>query len=169
MLNIIDNLNFLKPFFEDCYSELGVREYSKKVKISPPTASNILKKFHSQGLLKMRKERRYLLFRANRENSLLKDLSFLYWKTNLSPITNYLINNFLPKSIILFGSLTKLEVIKDSDIDLCIISPIKKEINLKSFEKKYQRKIQIFVFDSVEKINKELRSNILKGVFLLEK
>lgn len=168
MLNIINNLNLLRPFFEDCYSELGVREYSKKVKISPPTASKILKEFNNQNLLKMRKERRYLLFRANRENRLLKDLSILYWKTNLLSIMNYLEDNFSPKSIILFGSLTKLEATKNSDIDLCIISPAKEEIVLNSFEKKYKRKIQLFVFDSIEKINKELKSNVLKGVFLLE-
>ena len=33
MLEIINNL---EPFIEDCYSEIGVREYSRMMKISPP-------------------------------------------------------------------------------------------------------------------------------------
>ena len=35
MLNIINNL---RPFIEDCYRRISVREYSRLLKVSPPTA-----------------------------------------------------------------------------------------------------------------------------------
>jgi hypothetical protein len=34
----------MKLFFEDCYRDISVREYSRETTISPPTASKILKR-----------------------------------------------------------------------------------------------------------------------------
>ena len=43
--------NELKPFFEDVYREISVREYAKLTKVSPPTASTILKKYEKDNNL----------------------------------------------------------------------------------------------------------------------
>src|SRR3989338_4959978 len=72
MLKIFNNL---KPFFEDCYRRYSVREYARSFKISPPTASKILKKFNKEGLLKVTKENNYLFFWANKENKVFITLS----------------------------------------------------------------------------------------------
>ena len=48
MLKII---NDLRPFFEDCYRRVNVREYAKIMHISPPTASKILDSYHHENLL----------------------------------------------------------------------------------------------------------------------
>ena len=48
MLNIINNL---KPFIEDSYRRINVREYSRLMKISPPTASKTLFELSKEGLL----------------------------------------------------------------------------------------------------------------------
>ena len=53
MLEIINNL---APFFEDCYRRISVREYSKIIKVSPPTASKILMEYYKEGLLKRQEE-----------------------------------------------------------------------------------------------------------------
>ena len=87
MLNIFNNL---KPFFEDCYRELGVREYSRIVGISPPTASKLLKEYEKEGLVNKRKERGFLLFRANRESNVLKSLSRIYWEQKLRPLIEFI-------------------------------------------------------------------------------
>src|SRR3989344_9555458 len=87
MLEIINNL---EPFFENCYREISVREYSRLAKITPPTASKLLKKFASQGLLKKREERGFILFQANRENQILRSLSKIYWEEKLKSLTSYL-------------------------------------------------------------------------------
>jgi len=84
----------------------------------------------------------------------------------LSEVINYLDSELFASSIILFGSLSKLESKKDSDIDLAVISKSKKKLNIERFNKKYKREIQLFVFSSLNKINEELRKNILNGVFL---
>jgi len=164
MLKIINNL---KPFIEDCYKEFGVREYSRIIKTTPPTASKLLKEFEKEGLLKKRTERGFLLFRANKENSNLADLSKMYWREKLFKVIEHLNRQMYYPSIILFGSLTKLETKKDSDIDITIFSSIKKNIDLSKYEKNLNRKIQLFIFKSINNINnKELKMNILNSYVL---
>ena len=163
MLKIFNNL---KPFIEDCYAELGVREYSRLRNITPPTASKLLKNLELEGLLKKRTERGYLLFRTNRESGILKGLSHIYWKQKLNSIISEINSEFHNPTIILFGSLTKLESKKDSDIDLAIFTNIKKKINLSKYEKQLNREIQIFYFKSINEINKELKLNIINGYII---
>lgn len=163
MLEIINNL---KPFFEDCYRELGVREYAREIKISPPAASQKLKYFEKEGLLKKRKERSSLLFRASRESKILEDLSRIYWGIRLKKLVEHLNLKYFNPAIILFGSLSKLEARKESDIDICLFSNLRKKLSLSKFEKIYGRKIQLFIFGSLDKINKELKNNIINGYFL---
>ena len=161
MLKIINSLH---PFIEDCYTEIGVREYSRIMKITPPTASKLLKELELEGLLKKRSDRGYILFRANRESSVLRDLSKIYWKQKIKDVIGYINSQLYDPTIILFGSLIKLETKKDSDIDLAIFTNINKDINLEKFEKSFKRKIQVFKFKSISNINsKELKMNILNS------
>ena len=162
MLNIINNLS---PFFEDCYRRIGVREYAKIIKVSPPTASKILSEYQREGLLKKQEDRNYLFFFADKENKTFTDISRIYWRIKLKDIIEKIEENTTNPIIILFGSLSKAEATKNSDIDIAIISS-KKEINLKDYEKRLKREIQIFWFDSFDKIDKELRNNILNGYIL---
>jgi len=163
MLNIINNL---KPFFENCYRRINVREYSRILKISPPTASKTLSEYGKSGLLSSEKDRNYIFYSANKNNKHFIDLSRIYWRDKLSEVINYLDNSLLNPTIILFGSLAKGETKADSDVDLCVIAH-KKEINVSNFEKKLKRKMQLFFFDSIKDIkNKELANNIINGYIL---
>ncbi|MDP1729102.1 MAG: nucleotidyltransferase domain-containing protein [archaeon] len=164
---MLEIFNELEPFFEDCYREISVREYSRIMKISAPTASTLLKLYKKEGLLKKREDRRYLLFRVDRENGVLLDLSRIYWKMKLSSLVETIKEKMHNPTIILFGSLSKLESKQDSDIDLAIISKVAKEIDLDIFEKELKRKIQPFYFKSFKEISANLRLNILKGYFLI--
>ncbi len=163
MLTIINNL---KPFFEDCYRRIHVREYARIMRVTPPTASKLLNGMYKKGLLKKEVEKQYLLYYANKDSELFIDLSRIYWKYKLSysGLLNFIEQQYLSPVVILFGSLSKAEVKKDSDIDLAIFTPTKKEIDLSRYEKKLKRKIQVFVFRSIDAVkNKELLNNILNG------
>ena len=160
MLNIINNL---KLFFEDCYRRINVREYSRLSKISPPTASKMLFEFSKEGLLLIEKDRNYVFYYANKNNRLFIDLSRSYWRWKLEKLLNFMNKKLTNPLIILFGSLSKAETKEDSDIDLCVIGH-KKELNIKDFEDNLNRKIQLFFFNSLEDIkNKELANNIING------
>ncbi len=164
MLKIFNNLS---PFIEDNYREISVREYSRIIGISAPTSSRILKKFEKESILKKKQDKGYLLFRANRESDILRDLSRIYWKIKLKDFIDYLNTYFNNPTLMLFGSLAKLETKKDSDIDMAIFVKNKKEINLNKYEHKYNREIQLFFFESLNKIkNKNLKLNILNGYLI---
>lgn len=166
MLKII---NDLKPFFEDCYSRINVREYAKIISVSPPTASTLLNYYKKEGLLFMEEYRNNLLYYANKDSKYFIDLSRLYWNYKFEKLLLFLGNNLLDPTIILFGSLSKAEVREDSDIDLAIIS-IKKDINLQKFEKIFGRKLQIFWFKDINNIKDiHLKNNILNGHVMLGK
>jgi predicted nucleotidyltransferase len=161
MLNIINNL---EPFFEDCYRRINVREYSRIMNVSPPTASKNLFEMNREDLLKIEKDRNYIFFYANKENKNFIDLSRIYWRNKLKGLIDYLNKNLVNPSLVLFGSLAKAEVKEDSDMDIAIFSN-KKELDLKSIERKLKRKVQLFWLDSFKK-NKELKNNILNGYIL---
>ena len=163
MLNIINNLS---PFFEDCYREVGVREYSRLRTISPPTASKLLDSYFKEGLLKKRVYRTNILFSAKRDNRTLKNLSLIYWENKFSELLDYLDSVFYSPEIILFGSLSKLEVSENSDLDLAIFSKIDKKLDLVKFEKKLGRKIQLFMFKSLGDVKGNIRESILNGFVL---
>lgn len=163
MLEIINNL---APFFEDCYRRISVREYAKIIKVSPPTASKLLKKYNKKGLLKKEKDRNYLFFFADKNSELFVDLSRIYWRKKLNKTINKIKNQVNNPVIILFGSLSKAEVKRDSDVDIAVFGE-KKKINLNKVEKKIGREIQLFQFKSPKNIkNKELMNNILNGYIL---
>ena len=167
---MLADINKLEPFFEDNYREINVREYARLMKISPPHSSKILKELEKENLLKFREERRNFLFKANRESKFLKELSKIYWELKLKELTKYLQEKTYANTIVLFGSLSKLENTNGSDIDIVILGN-EKVLDLKLFERRYGREIQIFFFENINKIPKNLKLSIvnghkLKGIFI---
>src|SRR3989338_2145763 len=164
MLKIINNL---KPFFEDCYRFINVREYSRLRKISPPTASKILKEYCKLGFLEQEKDRNYHFFKANISSRDFIDLSRIYWRKKLESLQTELQKKLMSPSAALFGSLSKAEAKLNSDMDIAIFSVERKEINLKPYEEKLNRKISLYLFKSIESgDNPFLINNIINGYVL---
>ena len=165
MLNIF---NGLKPFFKDNYRRISVREYARLKRISPPTASKLLEDYKRKGVLKKEREKQYIYYSADRESRLFIELSRVYWRLKLerAGLIELLENEFLNPVAILFGSLSKAEAKKDSDIDIAVFAASKKRVNLGRIEKKLKRKIQVFVFKDRDVKNRELLNNILNGFII---
>ncbi|HLF54413.1 MAG TPA: nucleotidyltransferase domain-containing protein [Candidatus Nanoarchaeia archaeon] len=161
MLEIINNL---AVFFEDCYRWISVREYAGIIQVSPPTASSLLKNYAKEGYLRSRAERRHLFFQLNNENSEVVDLSRIYWKSRLQETCRALEKQMID-AIVLFGSLAKAEATEKSDIDLAVFSTEKPEIDLA--QKKLRRTINIHWFTSLHAVkNKHLLNNIINGAII---
>ena len=163
-------LNILKLFFEQPDREFNVREIGRILKISPATASKELKKLANERLLKERKERFFNLYKANLESDYYIDLKIFY---NLRKIKECglleEINKFyLKPTVILFGSAASGIDTETSDFDLVVISEKSKEFpKLKIFEKKLNRKLQLFVVEDIRNLrNRHLINNILNGIVL---
>ncbi len=173
MLEIIDRL---AVFFEDCYREVSVREYARNIGVSPPTASKLLNGFVSEGILLRREDRGFLLFRIDSESRVALGLSRIYWEGRLKNLVIFLRDELRFDSVVLFGSLGKLEATKSSDVDLVVFCRSKKalvghdsgepDVDLKKFERKLGREVQIFRFENLENVSEELRLNIVNGCVL---
>ena len=94
---------------------------------------------------------------------------------NLSLINESGIIEFLedyfnqPEAIVLFGSFSKAEDNKNSDIDLLIISSKRQEPNLERFERKLEHKMQLFIhpkheLNKLREDNRELFNNWINGI-----
>ncbi|MEK6861657.1 MAG: nucleotidyltransferase domain-containing protein [Nanoarchaeota archaeon] len=166
---MLNSFNDLSLFFEDNYRRINVREYSRIKKISPPTASKILKLYKEEELLLDEHEKNFIYYLANKESKVFIDIARIYWYLQLKKIglLSYIENELVNPLVILFGSLSKAEIKKDSDVDIAVFTISKKDLSLKDFEKKINRNIQVFYFKSKNDVkNKELLNNILNGFIL---
>tara|TARA_B100001971_G_C18152189_1_gene516458 strand:- start:541 stop:1086 length:546 start_codon:yes stop_codon:yes gene_type:complete len=174
MSKTINNWKIMELFFNNPNRDFHIRESAKLIAINPMTASKYLDKFVKENLLLKRKERNNILFSANTENILFKEEKKHYniIKIMKSGLIKYFEKELnYPKSIILFGSYAKGENIQESDIDIFIMSEIKKKFNLEKFEKILKADMQLFIyskkeFNEMKKKNKELLNNIINGVKL---
>lgn len=167
--------SILEYFIKEPEREFHIRELAKLTKKSPTTASKYLNKLKKEGMLISRKKLNHLLFKANNESVSFKDIKLAYniKKLRESGLISHLNEQFNnPEAIVLFGSFSKAENTSQSDIDILVISPLKKETNLTKFEKILNHKIQLFLHSNseIEKMkekNKELLNNWVNGIVIL--
>ena len=164
------NINILNLFFEEPNREFNVREIARILKISPTTASKELKVLAKKEILKWRKERIFDLYKANLDNEKYLDAKKFYNinKLKSSGLIEELNKFYLKPVIVLFGSYAYGLDTETSDIDILVIS--EKTIgfkNLKKFEIKLKKKIQMFNAKNIKDLkNKELINNIINGIII---
>jgi predicted nucleotidyltransferase len=168
-INKMDKLTEI--FLKNGEKEFHLRELSRMTKQSPAT---ILKYLKELNFIISKKERNLSLFKANTDSEIFKELKIRYNLDllNTSKILDHLIFKFnQPETIILFGSFGRGEDSEMSDIDLAVITPIKKSLDLSKFEKKLNRNISLHLFsknriENMKKNNKELLNNLINGKIL---
>ena len=171
MLQKYNKWSVLKIFFDDPNPEAGfqLREISRKVKIAPPSVKRYLEELSKEELIIKSKHRihKYPLYWANRENEEFKFLK----KTDIllsireSGLLDFLSEECMPDAVILFGSASKGEDVKDSDADLFLLCKERK-LDMKKFENKIKRKISMFFAEDFHKLSQELKNNIINGIIL---
>jgi len=156
-------------FFINPTSKLRVREIERTLKIPLPSVIRYCKELQNEGILTTIKTGNVVFYTGNKgsENFLLEKKLFNVKSLYESGLIEFLKIELSNPAVILFGSYSKGEDIENSDIDLYIETPSKKEINLDKVEKTLKRKIQIFRHKSIGEIrNKELADNIINGIVL---
>ena len=150
----------LEVFYENPGKSFTVRELAKLTKVPRATVHKKLLELKKEGLI-------------NKENGAESNLLFETRKINYfvekiiaSGLVDELVEKLNPSAIVLFGSIRKGDSVKESDIDLFVESSEKKEIELSNFEKKLGHEIQLLVYNSIKKVNENLRGNIINGIKL---
>ena len=145
-------------FFEHPAKKFTVREITRKTRIPKSTVKNYLDILKSDGMVtKDNQSENSSLFKIKKTNYYVEKLV----ETEL---IDYLADKLIPEAIILFGSVRKGESIKNSDIDLFIITHSKKEVNLTKFEKKLKHKVELHVETSLSKLSPTLLNNVVNGI-----
>ena len=128
MLQNYNRYRILQEFFDFPRKDFQMRELSRRTKIAQPSVINHLKALVKEKLILKEKKGIYPTFRANRDSESFK----IYKKFNLIQriyeynLLDFIYDKCMPDVIILFGSASKGEDIEESDIDLFIQSPEKK-------------------------------------------
>ncbi len=160
----------LRFLFIKSSSSFNQRQLAKNLKVSPTAISNSLKDLEKEKLIKIDKEKESnrQIIELNKKNP---DVFFIKRIENLklifdSGLFGFLKEKFKLATIILFGSYSLGEDIERSDIDIAIIGEKEVNISLDKFENLLKRKITLQFYEDLNKIEKNLKSNILNGITL---
>ena len=163
-------INKLVLFFKEPTREFNVREVARLLKISPATASKELKTLAKKKILKERKERNLILYKADLESSSYQDLKIYYTirKIKESGLLDTLNQYYLKPTVILYGSAVYGLDTETSDIDLLVLSEKTSYLSdIKKFERKFGRNIQLMVVKHINELkNENLINNVLNGITL---
>lgn len=173
MLQNYNGYKVLKLFLDNPEKGFRLREISRLIKLGLPSVTNYVKELKKEKLIIQKKEHEIKFWFGNFEGELFKKYKIgdSLISIEKSGLLDFLDEEYYYPTIILFGSVSLGENIKKSDLDLCIISEKINEINLKKFEKKLGKEIQLFIFNekSFAKLREnspELWINIINGITL---
>jgi predicted nucleotidyltransferase len=149
---------------------LNQRGISRLLRVSPTAVSKSLPALEKEGLAKIERSKTMNLSSVgfNRDNpraialKRTENLRLVYE----SGLADLLEEKFPGCAVILFGSYSLGEDTEKSDIDIAVIGSKRKEVDLTEFEKLLERSINIQFYEDIDKINKNLKSNILNGITL---
>ncbi len=176
-----EKLDFLTPttlkvlefFFDNSMKEFHEREVVRKAKVSKGSANKILRHLASLGLLLREKKGRMVFYRLNREEPFVKHLKILYNLWTLRKFVNE--NKERTKRIILFGSCAEGTDVRESDIDVFILTTEKRQVkeSVSRFNQRSKRKISPIILDVDEFIkmkreDRPLYERIDRGIVLWE-
>lgn len=156
----------LNQFFEEPNRLYMIREIAKITGIPKTTVSRKLKQLVKDKMV-IKKKEAVEGYKANEDMPgfrFKKKISFLE-RLNESGLISYLNEIFNPRCIILFGSFSKGEYIKGSDIDI-FVQAHNKDYNMVKFEKKLDHTINILFEEDINKLSDELFNNIINGIKL---
>lgn len=172
MLQKDNRYKILRLFFEDPLPKgigFQLREISRKIKLAPTSVKRYLAELEKNGLIVKKKHRiyGYPVYYANRDDENFKFLKRLdtLMRIKESGLLDYLSDECMPDVVILFGSASKGEDLKDSDLDI-FLQCGKTKLSLKKYEKELSRKINPFFATNFNKLSKELKNNIVNGTIL---
>lgn len=149
-VNGIPLIRALGYFIENPYEEVYLRDFARKLNISPNTSQRFLELFLAEGILIDFRRGNLRYFKANLESNYFRSLKIVFEirKIEKSGIVKYLKEEGAV-SLVVFGSVAKGESDRGSDLDMVCIG-IKGKPNVLGYQKKIGREINIHFFSLVD-------------------
>lgn len=167
-------LEVLYFFASNPLREFHEREVVRKTGVSLGAVSRIVRKLRSEGLLARRKVGRMHLYKLNMRSAVARQFKVLFNVFLLDELVREIEENC--ERIVLFGSCAEGMDVKDSDVDLFVLTPNDAVVRnrISSFEKEIGRRISAIVLDSrglakMKNDDKPLYDRISRGIVLWER
>lgn len=156
-------------FFINPGEKLRVRQIERTLKIPLPSVIRYTKELEQEGLLKSQKISNIKVYTADKSSKefIIQKRLFNIKQIFNSGLIEYLKEEYSNPCVVLFGSYSLGEDSEDSDIDFYIETSSKQNFNLKKYEDKLHRKIQVFNYKNLKQIsNPKLANSIINGIVL---
>jgi predicted nucleotidyltransferase len=159
----------LEVFFTNPTQKHNLMDISRRIKIAHTSVKRNLMQLVRTGLVietvEKKGMRKFPIYVANLNNNLFKRRKRIYNIDSFlnSGLIESVEEKIMPKSVVVFGSYQRGEDTEESDIDVFIESK-EEHLNLKKFERKLKRKIQLHFNPDFKSYPTELKNNILNGV-----
>lgn len=166
-------MKVLKLFLFDPMQEYHEREVARKAKVSSGSANKLLRLMAGMSILKRQRRGRMVLYRLDLDSPTARQFKIL---ANVNSLEGFLSKlKPISKRIILFGSCSQGTDVKQSDIDMMILTDEQKDVRGKiaKFNSSAKRRIVPILVDANELAklrldDRPLYDNIERGIVLWE-
>lgn len=171
MLQKSSTLRTAEIFFINPTKEQYLMDISRNIGLAHTSIKKNLKDLVKLEIIIEHSEKKggrlFPVYKANLNNKIFKRYKLIHNLSSIleSGLIDFIEEKLMPKSIVLFGSYSRGEDIENSDVDL-FVECKNEELNLKIFEKKLGRKIELHFNEKFTMYPKELKNNIINGVVL---
>lgn len=164
MLQNYNTYRILRLFFDSPTKGFQLREVSRLTKLGMPSVKLHIRRLEREKLIIKEKTGIYASYKASR-NEFFKiyRINDVLLRLHESGLIEFLSDRFSPDAIVLFGSACRGEDIETSDIDLMVVAK-EKDVEMKGYEKKIKRHIQILFEPNPKTLPKELLNNVINGI-----
>ena len=154
-------------FLNNPTKKFHIREISRNINLATTSVKKHVNFLINENLVMEKKDDVFKYYISNFDNDKFRFYKKIHTLISIreSGIIDFLESNVSPDTMILFGSAGKGEDTMESDIDI-FIQAKEKKVEIKKYEKKLNKKIQLFWAENISKIPKELRNNIVNGIKL---
>ncbi len=164
-------MRVLEFFFAYPTEEFHEREVMRRVGISKGSANRILRQLSKLDFLESKRKGKMVFYKLNTGNVVVRQFKVLSNLYRLKELADRLRGK--SKRAILYGSCAEGTDVKDSDIDLLILTDQKSEVSkmINQYEKSLNRKISPIILNATEFVklrskDKPLYERIMKGITL---
>jgi len=155
----------LKPFFNNPELETSIRGLSRLSDTSTSWTSEIITELEEKNFLKTESTKTSKKITTGKKFKQLKK-TYNLDTIESSGLAKHLEEELRPDAIVLFGSYSRGEDNKDSDIDIAVINGRNKDLDLEKFEEELGRKINIQNLESADEGDENFRNSLANGTVL---
>lgn len=153
--------------------EFHEREVVRRAGVSKGSANSILRRLARVGLLERRRRGRMVFYRLNLKNAVSRQVKILFTTYFLNSLVELLRLN--SRKIVLFGSAAEGSDVKESDVDLFVLTADKQSVRkaISNFQARSDRRISPIVVNAndllrLRREDRPLYERISKGIVLWE-